>query len=159
MGSQRVAHDWVTELNWNTWYMRVQSLSCLTLWNPMDCSLLGSSGHGISQARTLEWIAISFSKIHTNIFLIFLLCCIISLSLIFCWLSVQPRIWDQLRLLQELVWGLLYLSTTLKMTCWHACGPESDHSYRSRFYLHWNITKGTKQNITLTSKVFLSVAV
>ena len=34
---------------------------CLTLCNPMDCSLPGSSGHGIFQARTLEWIAISFS--------------------------------------------------------------------------------------------------
>ena len=29
--------------------------SCLTLRNPMDCSSLGSSVHGILQARTLEW--------------------------------------------------------------------------------------------------------
>ena len=29
--------------------------------NPMDCSLPGSSIHGISQARVLEWVAISFS--------------------------------------------------------------------------------------------------
>ena len=29
--------------------------SCLTLWDPMDCSLPGSSVHGISQARILEW--------------------------------------------------------------------------------------------------------
>ena len=36
--------------------------SCLTLCNPMDCSLLGFSVHGILQARTLEWVAISFSK-------------------------------------------------------------------------------------------------
>ena len=35
--------------------------SCPTLCDPMDCSLLGSSIHGISQARILEWIAISFS--------------------------------------------------------------------------------------------------
>ena len=35
---------------------------CLTLCNPMDCSLSGSSVHGISQARVLEWIAISFSR-------------------------------------------------------------------------------------------------
>ena len=34
--------------------------SCPTLCNHMDCSLLGSSIHGISQARILEWIAISF---------------------------------------------------------------------------------------------------
>ena len=32
--------------------------SCLTLCNPMDCSLPGSSLHGILQARILEWVAI-----------------------------------------------------------------------------------------------------
>ena len=35
--------------------------SCLTLCDPMDCSLLGSSFYGIFQARVLEWVAISFS--------------------------------------------------------------------------------------------------
>ena len=32
-----------------------------TLSDPMDCSLLGSSVHGIFQARVLEWGAIAFS--------------------------------------------------------------------------------------------------
>ena len=32
-----------------------------TLCDPMDCSLPGSSVHGISQVRTLEWVAISFN--------------------------------------------------------------------------------------------------
>ena len=32
--------------------------SCPTLCDPMDCSLPGSSVHGISQARILEWVAI-----------------------------------------------------------------------------------------------------
>ena len=36
--------------------------SCSTLCNPMDCSPPGSSVHGISQARILEWVAISFSR-------------------------------------------------------------------------------------------------
>ena len=36
--------------------------SCLTLWDPVDCSPPGSSIHGILQARTLEWVAISFSR-------------------------------------------------------------------------------------------------
>ena len=36
--------------------------SCLTLFNPMDCSLPGSSIIGIFQARILEWVAISFSR-------------------------------------------------------------------------------------------------
>ena len=31
--------------------------SCLTLWDPMDCSLQGSSVHGILQTRILEWVA------------------------------------------------------------------------------------------------------
>ena len=35
--------------------------SCLTLSDRMDCSLPGSSVHGISQARVLEWGAIAFS--------------------------------------------------------------------------------------------------
>ena len=33
---------------------------CVTLCDPMDCSLPGSTVHGISQARILEWAAISF---------------------------------------------------------------------------------------------------
>ena len=36
--------------------------SCLTLSDPMDCSLPGSSAHGILQARVLEWGAIAFSQ-------------------------------------------------------------------------------------------------
>ena len=35
---------------------------CLTLCNSMDCSLPGSSVHGIFQARVLEWVAISFAR-------------------------------------------------------------------------------------------------
>ena len=36
--------------------------SCPTLWDPVDCSPPGSPVHGILQARTLEWVAISFSN-------------------------------------------------------------------------------------------------
>ena len=47
-------------------YMKVKgecevAQSCLTLSNPMDCSLPGSSAHGIFQARVLEWGVIAFS--------------------------------------------------------------------------------------------------
>ena len=38
------------------------SQSCLTLCDPMDCSLPGSSVHGILQARLLEWVATPFSR-------------------------------------------------------------------------------------------------
>ena len=36
---------------------------CPTRCDPMECSPTGSSFHGISQVRILEWVAISFSKI------------------------------------------------------------------------------------------------
>ena len=36
--------------------------SCLTLWDPIDGSPPGSPVLGIVQARTLEWVAISFSN-------------------------------------------------------------------------------------------------
>ena len=42
------------------------SQSCLTLRDPMDCSLPGSSVHGIFQARVLEWGAIAFSDLSTR---------------------------------------------------------------------------------------------
>ena len=47
--------------------MKVKSQSedvqlCLTLCDSMDCSLPGSSIHGIFQARVLEWGAIAFSE-------------------------------------------------------------------------------------------------
>ena len=46
--------------------MKVRSESevaqlCPILHDPMDCTLPGSSVHGISQARVLEWVAIAFS--------------------------------------------------------------------------------------------------
>ena len=44
--------------------------SCPTLSDPMDCSLPGSSIHGIFQARVLEWGAIAFS---TNSFWVVLI--------------------------------------------------------------------------------------
>ena len=40
--------------------------SCRTRSNPMDCSLPGSSVHGIFQARVLEWGAIAFSTLMYN---------------------------------------------------------------------------------------------
>ena len=82
LGSHRVGHDWrdlaaAAAACWalsslNTW----QHMLLLHLWwwswfscsavsnscDPVDCSLSGSSVHGILQARILEWIAISFSR-------------------------------------------------------------------------------------------------
>jgi len=47
--------------------------SCPTLSDPMDCSLLGLSVHGIFQVRVLEWGAVACLFIHT-----------VSLKLLFC---------------------------------------------------------------------------
>ena len=54
--------------------------SCPTLSDPMDCSLTGSSIHGIFQARVLEWGAIAFSA-YKGCRTIFLLLCLTSLSM------------------------------------------------------------------------------
>ena len=43
-------------------FKKVKLLSRVRLCDPMDCSLPGSSIHGIFQARVLEWVAISFSR-------------------------------------------------------------------------------------------------
>ena len=48
--------EYISEVNWTE-----VAQSCLTLCDPVDCSLPGSSVHGILQARILEWVAISFS--------------------------------------------------------------------------------------------------
>ena len=50
--------------------------SCLTLCDSVDCSPPGSSAYGVSQARLLEWVAISFSR---------------GIS----WLRDQTCVWDQ----------------------------------------------------------------
>ena len=46
------------------WFLKWREVTqtCQTLCDPMDCSLLHSSIHGIFQARVLEWVAISFSR-------------------------------------------------------------------------------------------------
>ena len=62
-------YDWVCLLSsWNyhnivnqQWKVKVAQ-SCLTLCDTMDCSLSGSSVHGILHARILEWVAIPFSR-------------------------------------------------------------------------------------------------
>ena len=63
--SQKVGHDWETEQQQqhaNICYCYLVAKLCLPLCDPMDCSLPGSSVHGISQAEILEWVAISFSR-------------------------------------------------------------------------------------------------
>ena len=52
-------------MNSSVWILFVSSCCaqlCQALYDPMDCSLPGSSVHGNFQARILEWVAISFSR-------------------------------------------------------------------------------------------------
>ena len=53
----KIIYKW-TPISWSSLFdLKVLvSQSCLTLGNPMDCSLPGSSVHGILQARILEWL-------------------------------------------------------------------------------------------------------
>ena len=53
----RLPHPWA----WK-WSQSEVAQSCLTPSDPMDCSLPGSSVHGIFQVRVLEWGAIAFSN-------------------------------------------------------------------------------------------------
>ena len=53
------------QMTWPLWQkakVKVKSLSCVWLCETMDCSLSGSSVHGIFQTRILEWVVISFSR-------------------------------------------------------------------------------------------------
>ena len=51
--------------------IRSVAQSCPTFSNPMDCSLPGSSTHGIFQASVLEWVAIAFSyRYHTEVLIL-----------------------------------------------------------------------------------------
>ena len=57
--------DKVTSCNprpWSCCYCCSVAQSCPTLCSPVDCSLPGSSVHGISQARILEWVAMPSSR-------------------------------------------------------------------------------------------------
>ena len=100
---------------------------CPTLCNSMDCSLPGFSVHGILQARTLEWVAISFSnawkwKVKVK-----------SLSRI--WLSATPwtaayqappsmgfsgqQYWSGVPLPSPCVWVLGIKITPVSLLMWH----------------------------------------
>ena len=48
--------------NWQYQSQSEVAQLCPTLWDPMDCSLPGSTVRGIFQARILKWVAISFSR-------------------------------------------------------------------------------------------------
>ena len=58
----KTAWQVLNKLNIELSYDVLAAQSYLTLGNPVDCSLSGSSIHGILQARILEWVTIPFSR-------------------------------------------------------------------------------------------------
>ena len=59
-GSQGMSFHFLGQISYESESEVAQS--CPTLSDPMDCSLPGSSVHGVFQARVLEWGAIAFSE-------------------------------------------------------------------------------------------------
>ena len=62
LGSWYITKLWASVFFFHAWNWFEVAQSCPILCDPMDCSLTGSSIHGIFQARILEWVAISFSR-------------------------------------------------------------------------------------------------
>ena len=91
------------------WSCVCVSQSCLTLCDPTDYSLPGSSVHRISQARILEWFAIPFSMNYIYVF--FFLWSLTLSSFTSCRLVVRRRWWSRY---------LIFLSTLIakKKLCW-----------------------------------------
>ena len=89
--------NWVG-FHWWPWGCHLLLSSCLltklcsTLLEPMDCSPPGPSAHGISQARILEWVTISFFRG-----------------------SSQPRDWTHVSCIFR---QILYLSATREADYW-----------------------------------------
>ena len=61
MGTSNL-HFWIMIMIWCSVWRSERAHSCTILWEPMDCTSLGPSVHGIFQARILERVAISYSR-------------------------------------------------------------------------------------------------
>ena len=100
--------------------------SCPTLRDPMDCSLPGSSVHGIFQARVLEWGAIAFSRPWSRH-----LITSSSLSPVHVSSVVKPDGCDLEQLWTEIYWNLLSTSISLPASSPHLSFPWSHRSHSS----------------------------
>ena len=88
--------------------------SYLTLSDPMDCSLPGSSAHGIFQVRVLEWVAIAFSsvlsywsnKIFSFVFSFYSIFCLLGYSDDFQTPYMWSHKWEFLKLFYVKYWAI-----------------------------------------------------
>ena len=121
--------------------MRVKSESevaqlCLTLCNPMDCSLPGSSVRGIFQARVLEWGAIAFSATVSQSLLKFMPIELVMLSMhliLCCPLRLLPLIFPSIRVFSKQ--SVLCIRWP---KCWNfSISPFSDYSRLISFRMAW----------------------
>ena len=117
---------------------------CLTLCDPMDCSLLGSSVYGIFQVRVLEWVAISFSRG-----------------------SSQPRDWTWVPCIVGrcfTIWATREVRSLLMNYCFDICSWYSTlrNNFLFEYYIYWiksyfcmfkcwNLVKWNNYSIAITS--------
>ena len=109
-----VRHNWSDLAQHST---ALPARSCLTLWGPMDCSPSGSSVHGISQARILEWVAISFSRGSSQPRDWTCVSCI-GRQILYLWATWETHCPLTGRLKRPMFWGLIYISIYIYMCCW-----------------------------------------
>ena len=111
---------------------RLVTQSCLTLCYRMDCSLPGSSVHGILQARILEWFAIPFSRG-----------------------SSQLR--DQTQV--SCIWGRFFIIWTTSEVHWEMSLVNNyHHTYKNFFiFLWWELLRSTLIKFKLCSTVLLTI--
>ena len=91
--------------------------SCPTLSDPKDCSLPGSSIHGIFQARVLEWGAIAFSNMLSRLVIIFLPS---SKRLLISWLQSPSAVILEPRRIKSAT-----VSTVCPSVCHEVMGPDA----------------------------------
>ena len=121
--------------------------SCPALWDPMGCSPPGSSGHGILQARVLEWVAVPASKgsappqdwTHVS----FISC--IGRWVLYHWATWEALDdasgWSQLIVTLETSMGLKILCSKLDRWLWHLHGQYCSlllfkNNYEDIFFLN-----------------------